>query len=858
MMLFFVSAHLPTMFDFLFKRSAKKAAAVPPASVVAEVQKNKQEEAHQRKNAALQQLAAIQSNQSELADFIIACDFADVRLKAAEALQNPADLDRVLVAMRNSDRRVAKLVQGRLKEIAHTAALHQQADACLAQIQQLLTQPTLAASQLVDLDHRWKALDLSDEPWATSFATSRAALGERLKAQVELQRKLQQALADLRSLLSAVDQYSPTELVSKLEQLASVVADYAAAPEADSLPKALLEQFSKEYSQTQKSLEQLQKRYASTSERESTLATWEQAVLAELKVEALKRNWSSLPGEPTEALQTRFDALLQGVYAERKPAAKEEVAPVANEDAQRVFGEALDALEAALQEGLLQVASKNDKVLRGIDSKTARATADQLTRLGNARGELIRLQDWAKWGGNVSREELVKVVEELPAEDLAPAELAKKIGSSRDRWKGLDATSGPAPKPLWERFDAACTAAYAPVAAHYKKLSEERLANQAQAQAILDEVAQFTQTTLPEGVDLDSVDWKALSAFTRRVSQAWKRLGHTDRKEKKRLDTEFETGLQGLLTPLAQQQQAQIALREKLIADVSRLKPADRTAVDTLRGIQARWQELAKAMPLERNDEQALWTRFREASDTLFAQRKASAEAAESERQQNLTLKEAQLTSLEALKTEPNNVISQALRDSAAAWKAIGQIPRAVEAEVEQRYQTLVSSLQAQVDESKRAAQAAQRNALGDKLRLCQQAEAAFAAKKAFDAKLQAAWDALPKLPSDEEKTMAARFAAVLAAWEAKDQSYLAVLEQNRETLLQALLRQEIVAGLDSPAELAAERLKLQVDVLKSAMKSGQKPATQHDQVLVICGLPALLDKPSGARLEQLLQTMLN
>ncbi|UUZ48077.1 hypothetical protein LP420_34720 [Massilia sp. B-10] len=31
----------------------------------------------------------------------------------------------------------------------------------------------------------------------------------------------------------------------------------------------------------------------------------------------------------------------------------------------------------------------------------------------------------------------------------------------RERWKALDTLSGAAPKSLWERFDAACSAAYA-------------------------------------------------------------------------------------------------------------------------------------------------------------------------------------------------------------------------------------------------------------------------------------------------------------------------------------------------------------------------------------------------------------
>ena len=110
-------------------------------------------------------------------------------------------------------------------------------------------------------------------------------------------------------------------------------------------------------------------------------------------------------------------------------------------------------------------------------------------RLAHARDELKRLSDWARWGGNVSREELIKAVEHLGTQNLAMGELAKKVGSMRDRWKSLDTLSGSAPKSLWERFDAACSATYAPAAAHFKHLADERHTNAAKAEALIADAA---------------------------------------------------------------------------------------------------------------------------------------------------------------------------------------------------------------------------------------------------------------------------------------------------------------------------------------------------------------------------------
>jgi hypothetical protein len=74
--------------------------------------------------------------------------------------------------------------------------------------------------------------------------------------------------------------------------------------------------------------------------------------------------------------------------------------------------------------------------------------------------------------------------------------------------------------------------------------------------------------------------------------------------------------------------------------------------------------------------------------------------------------------------------------------------------------------------------------------------------------------------------------------------------------LLSELLRQEVAAGIDSGAEFARDRLKLQVEALQSTLQAGNKPAGRSatQQALhAICALPALVDERTALRIEQLL-----
>jgi hypothetical protein len=315
-----------------------------------------------------------------------------------------------------------------------------------------------------------------------------------------------------------------------------------------------------------------------------------------------------------------------------------------------------------------------------------------------------------------------------------------------------------------------------------------------------------------------------------------------------------------LQAPLGEQRKSERGSREELIDEVAALDPHDRHVVDALREIQQRWQEHARALPLERKDEQALWQRFRAACDAVFASRKESAHAADAERRAHEAAKEAICARLEA--AAPGATPASAgklLREAAAEWHAAGAVPRAHEARVEKRYHDAVAMVQHHADTARRAAGIAQASALRDRMRLVQELEAAVA-DPAVDAAAndwQARWEALPAAGADIDAVLRERFGAALGAITGPDSvAYARLLEQNQPRLLHELLRLEIIAGVDSGAEFARERLKLQVEVLQSSLKSGHKPATTAAELRQLCALPALTDARTASRIEHLLMRL--
>jgi hypothetical protein len=846
------------MFEFLFKQKGGQASVAGQASAggsqapLGSPAERRAAQAELARNLAGDEAAAV--------ELILNSEFADVRLAAAEHVTSQAALEKVQHAVRNSDRRVAKLAQGRLDAIRHVQAEQKQAQACIALAQRLLADEKLTPNLVADLDRQWKVVDAAPEA-AAAFSHVRDALADRLQAQVDLQRAMIDALAALRKQPDAAE----------FERLAGEHAAHLASPERASLPRHLLNDFDAALA-------------AARSARQPAPALPAPAAEATANAPGAPEEKPGVEAGPDAGNPpAREIAVADGHEAgtlrpPRPPKEKHKPTP-AEQEANRHFMDLVEAMEAALAQGQLHIAAEHDKTLK--DSKTGRLTPAQAERLAHVRADLKRLSDWARWGGNVSREELVHAVESLPAEGLGMSELAKKIGSMRERWKSLDGVSGAAPKSLWEKFDAACTAAYAPAAAHFKQLADERHSNAAKAQQLVDEANALiardaAQLEAAGGVQADreesasgnlphTHDWRALASTTQRLRQAWSRLGTIDRKDKKRLDAAFGKAMDALMAPLDSQRKIEVARREQLIEEVGKLNPLDRHTIDTLRRLQESWQGHARALPLERKTEQALWQKFRNACDQIFAKRKEHAHAADHERKAHLHAREAICAGLETAAFEGDDkavlaAIGKALKDAAAAWHASGVVPRSSEQKIDQRYRAAVGALQSKADAIRKQAGAAQANAMREKLRLVQALEGALAEAGDIDsADWSSRWQALPALPSEQERTLRTRFdTALKAAGEgaAARTAYAGQLENNRQRLLSEVLRLEIVAGIDSGAEFAKDRLKMQVEVLQSSLKSGQKPASHAAQFLALCAMPALADARTASRIEQLFRKL--
>src|SRR6476620_6794711 len=97
---------------------------------------------------------------------------------------------------------------------------------------------------------------------------------------------------------------------------------------------------------------------------------------------------------------------------------------------------------------------------------------------------------------------------------------------------------------------------------------------------------------------------------------------------------------------------------------------------------------------------------------------------------------------------------------------------------------------------------------------------------------------------------MAARFEAAIAGTDAEREA----LRRNRDMVMEEILQMEIRLGVESPPELSQQRLKQQIQVLQSSLRSGQRQAEPQAMLMQLCAQPALLDDAAAARVERLIR----
>jgi hypothetical protein len=811
-----------------------------------------------RSPEAERRLAAIAGlrDESLLIELALAAGHAETRLAAAECVRSPEGLHALADAARNKDRGVARLAKQRLEAMQNREGQANAADAILAELEALAGTPGPILTAVVELNRRWQALDMRhDAARLERCEAARRALqarfvreqGEQL-ARTKFDRRVNEWAAGL----ATPD--GPDALVGLRNVLAGLRDEAQALSDAPALAKL---------AEAQGRLEDWERELQALAAAEALVVEAER-LAADTSVDnaQLPERWQALDRAiRTPALTRRFEAAL--VVVEQRRLAQAHAAREEASVARSRVHALLHTAEQALAAGQLHAARAAVDEMKAIKSDAGTLPKPTQQRMGRVGQQLGELERWESFGQHNARLQLCERAEAVTAQGLDAARTAAEVKKLREEWKTLDQQHAGVPRALWERFDKACEAAYAPAARHFAELAAQRKAARKQREDFIAAAAAHVPALLGE-----TPDPRAIERWLRETDRAWREgeLGSVDPGAWKKLDARLKEALSPLRGALSASREVAKSGRLALIAEVEALAPRamERESPSLVKAIQARWQEHAKAHPLAQRDERALWERFRTACDALFEARHAKRKEEDGrklEGRRSLDDVCAQLEQLAKASDREEKDVRTALRDLQDRWRAgtRGADPslRALEGRFKSAVRAVEGSLSARV----RSREAAVWKTLSEKDRLCETLEAAILAGTAetAPAALAEQWSSLPALPSAWEKKMLARRDAAMAAIAdpAAAGPLRTRIEKGTEARREGLLELEMTLGVESPSEMQPQRLALQVKLLKERFGGASTDAgSGSERLFAWCTQPGVIDGRDRERRDRVFSAM--
>jgi hypothetical protein len=793
-------------------------------------------------------------DESSLVEVAIVAEHAATRMAAAERVHTPEGLRKLADATRNKDHGVARLARKRYEAIADRTGQAAEADAILAQLEALAATPGPILTAVVELNRRWEALELGDD--AERLARSDAArqvLQARFDREHAAQRTRARFERRLGEWLGTQDPPATPEALACLRTELGALRDEAAGyDDREALAKLDL--------------------------AEQRIGTWAQELVARADAEALvaeaeqlaagtsiddaklPERWQALSRAiRTPTLTRRFEAAL--IVVEQRRLAQIHAAEHEAGTARQQVHSLLHAAEQALAAGQVQAARAAADEIRARKPDAGplpKPTTQRLSRLVQQLGELER---WESFGQQHARLRLCERAEAAAAATLDAPRLAAEVQKLRDEWKALDQQHAGVPKALWERFDRACEKAYAPAARYFAEMAARRKEARRRRDEFIAAAAAHAPTLLGE-----PRDWRAIEHWLRETDRNWRDgdLGSVEPRAWKGFDARLRAALAPLRDALAAARIQAKSDRQALIDEATALagQATERDVPARVKALQARWQAQAKALALAQRDERVLWERFRAACDAVFEARQATRKQEDGVRHENRRALETVCAELEQLATatdKDDSDVRRGLRDLEAQWRTrAGGFDPALRG-VESRFRSAKAAVEAALSARARSREAGVWQTLAAKERLCEELDAlaptTAAAEGATAAAVNERWAALPSLPPAWEKKMVARRDAALGALSgpATATAHASQIEVGTGPRREILLELEVALGLESPAELQAQRLALQVKQLRQRFQSAATAGagSARERLLAWCAEPGIADAGDRARCER-------
>lgn len=507
-----------------------------------------------------------------------------------------------------------------------------------------------------------------------------------------------------------------------------------------------------------------------------------------------------------DALRLRYEAVLQAQQQRlqqlasaaetRRAAAQAAIADYAHAIESGRLAEARAARQRAHElHGTLSHIDRDNKPLEHND-----AAFDKLAR-------------WQRWSNDTQRKRICDEIEAIFGSGEHPDALLTRIKNAQAEWARLDESERepgqpePAPSGLTKRFRVLCAKAIAPARPYLEKRSALRSQKRDELETVLASIEQAMAANEAANDD---------SELRTRVVEALRQLDEVPPQERRKLSERLRAVKEALDTRITERRAQAEAEKRKFIAQLRRrLSQAESAdAINAAKDAMARWKTLPRG---DRKTEDALWAELRAVVDPVFDRSKserAEQESAQAAERSAIALLLGELTTLADSEHEAAALESRMLALQ-QRWRDLPARSRDDERDFD-RHAEAVAALR------RRRLQAGEQHARDEAMRLRMALVAASEPATLPGLRQQLETSGLA---SAERNALLAHLALCEAAGNNEDEAALADLQQD------AVLA-ELLAGIDSPAELQALRKQVQIQRLADKLGGTQRAKGEEARAL--------------------------
>jgi hypothetical protein len=368
--------------------------------------------------------------------------------------------------------------------------------------------------------------------------------------------------------------------------------------------------------------------------------------------------------------QLRSEAALLREAEEAARAAKQ----AADEQFLRRLAGLIRNANGALSDGNTQRAAG---LRRAIEEKLAGAPSPplHLTRLlQQLDDKLNELKQWKDYAVAPKRIALIEEMQALIGSTEDPQTLADRIKALQLEWRTISQGIISDVGEDWDRFHQASQAAYQPCREYFRAQAAMRQGNLDRRKVLLERLAAFERTQTGE-----DADWPLTASVLREAPQEWRRYFPVDREAGRAVQAEFDAAMARLQARLDTWHERNAEYKQSLIKRAQHLLTLEdgREAIDAAKRLQSLWKDAA---PGPRNQDQRLWSEFRELLDAVYKKREqAFAEYAaglESNKERAAALCE-EAERVAALSGAALIEAAAKIPDWRSAFEGLGEMPRA-------------------------------------------------------------------------------------------------------------------------------------------------------------------------------------